>query len=334
MVSDATVVQVSVSGFQISAGWTAFAMSTPSDREPPPLASTVPSGSSVRLWYARPCAIGAVSRQAGVGAFMSITAVRPWVSYASGPWKSGSAQAPAFMILFGRYMTALCPSNGLVATVDHVHDPGVITRVVRSGPDVEDSAVGEHEEVGVQRRRELAARKARPRVRARVVDLGQGVHRSVGEGRQLAGPVLGDPVAGEDEHAAVGQLRHGGVPAGLGHVGAPEVRLRRGVVERCVVETDVGADVSAGDQRPAVRELHVPGAEQVAGVGNGLEDARCRIPQPLGVDRVVEAVEREDLARRLERHVDGDDRPADRRAPLAVLCRCSDAGTARRDERR
>ena len=65
---------------------------------------------------------------------MSITAVRPWLLYASDPWKSGSAQAPAFMILLGRYMTALCPSNGLVATVDHVHDPGVMARVVRSGP--------------------------------------------------------------------------------------------------------------------------------------------------------------------------------------------------------
>jgi hypothetical protein len=48
--------------------------------------------------------------------------------------KSGSAHEPDFMILFGRYMTALWPSNGLVATVDHVHDPGVRARVVRSGP--------------------------------------------------------------------------------------------------------------------------------------------------------------------------------------------------------
>ena len=38
------------------------------------------------------------------------------------------------MILSGRYITALPPSNGLVATVDHVHEPGVITREVTSGP--------------------------------------------------------------------------------------------------------------------------------------------------------------------------------------------------------
>ena len=55
------------------------------------------------------------------------------------------------MILFGRYMTALCPSNGLVATVDHVHDPGVIDARRQVRADVEDAAVGEHEEVRVQR---------------------------------------------------------------------------------------------------------------------------------------------------------------------------------------
>ena len=132
--SESTVVHVSVSGFQISAGSTDLERSSPSERELPPLASTVPSGSSVMLWYARPCDIGAVSRQAGVGALMSITAVRPFVSYASGPPKSGSAHVPDFMILFGRYITELCPSNGLVVTVDHVHGPGVNTRVVVSGP--------------------------------------------------------------------------------------------------------------------------------------------------------------------------------------------------------
>ena len=65
---------------------------------------------------------------------MSITAVRPCVSYETAPSKSGSAQAPDFMILFGRYMTALWPSKGLVPTVDHVQVPGVRIRVVVSGP--------------------------------------------------------------------------------------------------------------------------------------------------------------------------------------------------------
>ena len=49
----------------------------PSDVDMPPLARTVPSGSSVMFWYARPNAIGAVERQVGLGALMSITAVRP-----------------------------------------------------------------------------------------------------------------------------------------------------------------------------------------------------------------------------------------------------------------
>ena len=76
-VSEATVVQVSVSGFQISAGSTAFERSVPSEVDIPPLARTVPSASIVRFWYARPNAIGAVERQVGVPAPMSMTAVRP-----------------------------------------------------------------------------------------------------------------------------------------------------------------------------------------------------------------------------------------------------------------
>src|SRR3954452_22481445 len=38
------------------------------------------------------------------------------------------------MILFGRYMTALMPSNGLVPIVDHVQFDGSRMRVVVSGP--------------------------------------------------------------------------------------------------------------------------------------------------------------------------------------------------------
>ena len=41
---------------------------------------------------------------------------------------------PDFMILSGRYMTALMPSNGLVPTVDQVHVAGISVRVVVSGP--------------------------------------------------------------------------------------------------------------------------------------------------------------------------------------------------------
>jgi hypothetical protein len=107
----------------------------PSEVDMPPLANTVPSGSRVRFWYDRALVIGAVSRQAGVAWDMSRTAVRAWAAYTSEPLKSGSAQAPAFMILSGRYMTALIPSNGLSAfTFCHAHVPGVIVRVTVSGP--------------------------------------------------------------------------------------------------------------------------------------------------------------------------------------------------------
>ena len=65
---------------------------------------------------------------------MSITAVLPSELNARDPLKSGSAHVPDFMILFGRYMTALWPSIGLVPTVDHVHVAGSRIRVVVSGP--------------------------------------------------------------------------------------------------------------------------------------------------------------------------------------------------------
>src|SRR2546421_11588881 len=65
--SDATVRQVSVAGFQISAGSTALLRSTPSEGVMPPLADTVPSGSIVRFSYERGDAIGAVDRPVGGG---------------------------------------------------------------------------------------------------------------------------------------------------------------------------------------------------------------------------------------------------------------------------
>ena len=65
---------------------------------------------------------------------MSITAVRFDDAYSFAPSKSGSAQLPDFMILFGAYMTALMPSIGLVLMLLHAHVPGVITRVFVSGP--------------------------------------------------------------------------------------------------------------------------------------------------------------------------------------------------------
>ena len=75
-----------------------------------------------------------------------------------------------------------------------------------------------------------------------------------------------------------------------------------------------------------------PRAEEVPPVRNRREGARRRIPQPLGVQRRVEAVEHEDLARRRERHVHGHDRP---RLRVRSTRRSGSAGRpARRSSRR
>ena len=268
---------------------------------------------------------------------MSITAVRPSVLYASEPWKSGSAQVPAFMILFGLYMTALCPSKGLVATVDHVHVPGVRTRVVRSGPTLTIRPSDMTKRSGYSGDVSWALVRLVHVFVARVVELRQRVHRGIGEGRQRAWTILNDAVAGEHQHTAVRQLRHGGIPTGLRHVCATEVRVRRGVVERRVRQSDVRADVAAGDECPAIRQLDVPGAEQVACIWHGAERVRRWVPHPLRVRCVVESVEREHLSRRFERHVNGDDRPRKRSTPLAVLSRRSEnrpAGSREQRQRR
>ena len=54
-----------------------------------------------------------------------------------------------------------------------------------------------------------------------------------------------------------------------GHVGSAEVRVRRRVEDRRVREAAVGVDVAADDQRPAVGELDVASAEEVASVRDG-----------------------------------------------------------------
>jgi hypothetical protein len=125
-------VQVSVSGFQISAGSTAVLMSTPSEREVPPVTMLVPSGSAVIVSNERGWCIGAVSRQTGDGWFMSITAVRPVTVR---PAKDGSDHVPDFITFPGAYMTALDPSNGLTGPLDIVPSPETSSRCVwGSGP--------------------------------------------------------------------------------------------------------------------------------------------------------------------------------------------------------
>src|SRR4030081_2007499 len=111
---DAISVQISVAGFQRS-GWRTGAWgSKTSELSPPPLARTVPSGSSVRLCSVRGKAIEAVWRHRGGGAAMSSTYV---VATDGAPGRSGSRPRPDFMNLPGVYMTELPACTGVGSIV-------------------------------------------------------------------------------------------------------------------------------------------------------------------------------------------------------------------------
>ena len=70
----ASVCHWPVAGFQSSAGYTPLSRSTSeAPDELPPVASTVPSASTVRLCCRRPYAIGAVAETCGVAPFRSMT---------------------------------------------------------------------------------------------------------------------------------------------------------------------------------------------------------------------------------------------------------------------
>ena len=105
--------------------------STPSVVVCPPVASTLPSGSTVSVWYERRYFMRETSRQAGLAAVMSIAAAR---SVASRSGNSGSDHVPDLRILPGRYMTALWPSIGLLPTTDHSRVWRSSVRVTVSGP--------------------------------------------------------------------------------------------------------------------------------------------------------------------------------------------------------
>ena len=98
----------------------------PSTLLPPPVASTVPSGSEVSVWNARRNAIGAVDCHPGVPAVMSSTYV---VAAARAVDTPTSAAVPDFITLPGWYITALCPSNTRESTTLHVCVDRFSTRV-------------------------------------------------------------------------------------------------------------------------------------------------------------------------------------------------------------
>ena len=191
---------------------------------------------------------------------------------------------------------------------------------------IEDAAIREDEQERVERRREPGARQVGPRVRPRVVDRGQRIDGRIRQRVIEARPVDDDVVAGHREHAAVSELSGGRIPASDRHVGAAEVGLRRRIEDRRVGEALVCVDVATDEQRAAVSELNVPRAEEIPPIGNRFECAGSRVPEPLRVQRVAEAVEREHLSVRLERHVHCDDRPRARSAPLTVFLRRLDGG--------
>src|SRR6478736_4472318 len=95
------------------------------------------------------------------------------------------------MILSGRYITALPPSNELVATVFQVHCPGVIVRVIVSGPT---SMI--RPSVNVNRNGHV--RTASPRVVRRIED------------RRVRDPAIRIGVAADDQRLAVRELRVAG----------------------------------------------------------------------------------------------------------------------------
>jgi len=105
--------------------------STPSVVVWPPVASTLPSGSTVSVSYERRYFIGAADCHVGLATFMSIVAV---ALPAWRPVNSGSDQVPALRILPGRYCTALMPSIGLMPTLVHWPVLTFRVRVMRSGP--------------------------------------------------------------------------------------------------------------------------------------------------------------------------------------------------------
>src|SRR3954452_14634288 len=88
----------------------------PSSVLPPPVTSTVPSGSNVVLWKARGAAIDATWRHAGdawvVSRTNAVDAALPAVPL--------SAAVPDFRILPGWYIAALWPSRTTASSVDHV----------------------------------------------------------------------------------------------------------------------------------------------------------------------------------------------------------------------
>ena len=152
----------------------------------PPLASTVPSGRSVRFSYARAKLMAEVSRHVGVACVMSSTAVRPCVAYAERAVEVGVGPRPGFHDLVGEvhdgaHAVERARVQGLPGPLSGRDRP---RRHVRA--DVDQAPVRQLEHQRIQRRGQPRAGEVGPRVRHRVEDLRQRVDGRVAERRQLA----------------------------------------------------------------------------------------------------------------------------------------------------
>jgi hypothetical protein len=98
--------------------------------------------------------------------------------------------------------------------------------------------------------------------------------------------------------------------------------LRLRVVDRRVVQPDVGLDVTAEHDGSAISDLDVAGAKEVAAVRHLNERVQDRIPKALGIGRKVEGVPVENLSSGLQSAVDSHERPVLDGAPLADVDRC------------
>src|SRR5262249_52608648 len=109
MVMDAMVVHVSLVGDHSSAASAALGSSLVSVVWPPPVTSTVPSGHSVRMCYARSKGMGGVSRQRAGFCVRSSTYVVPCEDVYGG--SVSPFEVPDLRIFQGWYIAELPPSS-------------------------------------------------------------------------------------------------------------------------------------------------------------------------------------------------------------------------------
>ena len=168
------------------------------------------------------------------------------------------------VVVHRRRAPVACP----VGVVAH-HGPGAASGSVQvagrlARPRVEDLAVGRQEHVGVVRKQKLRAGQVPPRAAGRLPHLRQGIHAD-GQIRHSR----------DDQHVAVGQRRHGRVPAAGVHVRKTGPGVGGAVIGGGGGKADVVRDVPARGEQPPVRQEREARAEDVeAGRRRGADSPR------------------------------------------------------------